>query len=147
MEFQKKHRDEVIADIIKAASGKWNFFAPFARVQNTMKFFNKNTIVLEEMAQQIEIDQKLGADMMKKRVVKLKKKNIIEDGPDAEAFSKWKAQNHTLKEMGVENPTEEDCPTNAVEVGVFRISKGGMEVKKEHFYTEASIPEIQEAYK
>jgi hypothetical protein len=147
VEFQKKHRDEVIADIIKAASGKWNFFAPFAKVKNSTKFFNKNTIILEEMAQQIEIDQKIGADMMKKRVVKMKKKNIQDEGPDAEAFNKWKSQNTTLKEMGAENPIEDDCPDNAVEVEVFRISKGGLDIKKDKFYTEASIPEIHEAFK
>jgi hypothetical protein len=152
IEFQKKHRDEVIADIIKAASGKWNFFAPFAKVQNTGKFFNKNTIVLEEMSEQIEKDQKLGADMMRKKVIKKKKKNIAEDGPDAEAFTKWKAQNTVLKDKGAENPNAEsyadnDCPDNSVQVDVFRVSQGGLKIEKDKFYTEASAPEIHEAFK
>mgnify|MGYP000320021339 CR=1 FL=1 len=149
VEFQKKHRDEVIADIIKAASGKWNFFAPFERVQSTAKFFNKNTIVLEEMTEQIERDQKLGAEMMRKKVIAKKKKNIAEDGPDAEAFNKWKAQNAVLKDKGAESFNKEsyapeETPDNAVCVPVFRISQGGLNIEKSHFFTEAEAPVIGE---
>ncbi len=147
VEFQKKHRDEVITDIIKAASGKWNFFAPFERVHSTAKFFNKNTEILEAMVSQIEEDQKLGAELMRKRVVKKKKKNIIEEGPDAEAFTKWKSKNTVLKDMGAENPNadsyaDDECPDDAVQVDIIRISKGGLKVEKDKFYTEAVAPEI-----
>jgi len=152
IEFQKKHRDEVIADVIKAASGKWNFFAPFEKVEKTVKYFNKNTEVLEAMTTQIEMDQKLGAELMKKRVQKQKRKNIAENGPEAEAFTKWKAQNTVLKDMGAENPNlnsyaDADCPRDAVQVDVFRVSNGGLSLEKDHFFTEASVPEVHEAFK
>lgn len=147
IEFQKKHRDEVITDIIKATSGKWNFFAPFAKVQNTAKFFNKDTIVLEEMAEQVEADQKLGADMMRKKIQVEKRRNIIEEGEDADAFIKWKSQNNVLKDKGVESFNREsyapeDTPDDAICVPVFRISQGGLKVEKSHFFTRAEQPEI-----
>jgi hypothetical protein len=150
IDFQKKHRDEVIADIIKVASGKWNFFAPFERVQSTAKFFNKNTIVLEEMAEQIERDQKLGADMMRKKVSVKKRQNIAEDGPDAEAFNKWKAQNTVLKDKGAESFNKEsyapaDTPDDAICVPVFRISQGGLKMEKDHFFTKAEAPNVSQS--
>lgn len=150
IEYQKKHRDEVIADILKVASGKWNFFAPFEKVHKTAKFFNKNTIVLEEMTTKIEQDQKLAADMMKKKVVNEKKRNIAEQGPDAEAFTKWKAQNTILKDKGAVNPNEEsyapeDTPDDAVCVPVYRMNQSG-KLQKEHFFTKAEVPTIHEAY-
>lgn len=152
IDFMKKHRDEVITDIIKAASGKWNFYAPFEKVKNTVKFFNKDTIILEEIAQQVERDQKIGADLMKKKIMKKKKKNIAEEGPDAEAFTKWKENNTVLKEMGADNPNAEsyaddECPDNAVQVDVWRASHGGLKMEKNKFYSEAEIPTIAEEFK
>lgn len=151
-EFQKKHKDEVITDIIKAHSGKWNFFAPFSKVKDSTKFFNKDTMILEEIAGQIERDAKIGADMMKKKIVVKKQKNIKREGPDAEAFRKWKAQNEVLKEMGAVNPNQEndaidECPKDAVEVGIWKFSEGGLKVEKSKMYTQAEIPTICSEYK
>jgi hypothetical protein len=145
--FQKKHKNEVIADIYKAHSGKWNFVAPFEKVRQSMKYFNENTIVLEEIANQIERDAKIGHELMKNRIRKQKRKNIAEEGPDAEAFAKWKAQNKTLESMGAEHVNQEsyaddECPDDGVQIDVFRISKGGLELKKDKFYSKAVAPVI-----
>ncbi len=144
-EFQKKHRSEVITDIIKAHSGKWNFFAPFEKVRESMKYFNDNTIVLEEITKQIEKDAKLGAELVKNRIKQKKKQNVKEDGPDAEYFAKWKEQNSALKEMGAldvnkDSYAPEDCPDDAVTVDIFKFSKGGLEMEKTHFFTKAVAP-------
>lgn len=147
VEFQKKHRHEVISDIIKAHSGKWNFFAPFAKVRDTMKYFNENTIVLEAIASQIESDAKLGQELMKNRIKSKKKKNIMEDGPDAEIFKKWKNKNADLKNMGAQTINEDsfvddECPDDGIQVDVWKVSKGGLKVKKDKFYTKAQTPDI-----
>jgi exonuclease VII small subunit len=140
IEFQKKHADEVITEVYKAQSGKWNLLAPFEKVRKTMRFFNKNTAVLEEMTKQLEMDQKLGADMVKKRVIKKKRENIKEEGPDAELFTKWKEKNSILKEMGAENPEDDECPADAVQVDVWKVAGGNM--VKDKFYTKSEIPDV-----
>jgi exonuclease VII small subunit len=145
--FIDKHKTEVISTIYKAHSGKWNIFAPYKKVRESMRFFNDKTQVLEEIAKQIERDSKLGADLMKKRIKVKKTKNIKENGPDDPGFLKWKEQNDTLKQMGGESMNEkdyapEDCPDDAITVPVFRMSAGGAKVEKTHFFTQAEAPTI-----
>jgi len=143
--FINKHKDEVISSIIKAHSGKWNIFAPYKKVRESMRFFNKKTAVLEEIAKQIESDAKMGSELMKKRIKIKKKKNIAESGPDNDAFLKWKSQNSKLAELGVDSLKPEDydeCPMDALEVPVFRVTDGGAKIEKDVFYTEAVPPEI-----
>lgn len=142
--FINKHKDEVIAEIFKAHSGKWNFFAPFKKVRESMRYFNKDTAVLEAITKQIEEDQRIGKDMMEKRIKIKKKKNIEEEGKDSEAFLKWKSQNTKLKDMGAVNPKQDEydeCPEDAIECPVIRVSGGGQKVTKTKFYTQAIAPE------
>ena len=143
--FIDKHKNEVIAEIFKAHSGKWNFFSPFKKVRESMRYFNKDTAVLESITKQIEEDQRIGKDMMEKRIKIKKKQNIKEEGKDSDAFLKWKAQNSKLKDMGAVNPKQDDyedeCPDDAIECPVIRVSGGGQKVTKTKFYTQAIAPE------
>ena len=147
--FKKKHSGEVLAEVFTAHSGKWNLFDSFKIVRDSVNFYNDQTIILEEMVKQHERDERLGQDLMKKRVEKAKKKNDIISGPDAESFSKWKAQNSELTSMGALNTNDmasSDCPADAVEVPVWRIAKGGLEITKDRFYSQAEAPSfVQEA--
>lgn len=141
-DFQKKHKGEVISDIIIADSGKWNIFSPFAKVRDTMKYFNENTIVLEEIASQIEQDAKFGSELVKNRIRVEKAKNIENDGPDAETFSKWKETNTILKDMGAvtlnkESFSPEETPEDGIAVDVFRITNGAF--GKSTFYSKADV--------
>lgn len=147
-EYATKHRSEVIADIHKGHSGKWNFHAPFAKVRDSMKFFNENTIVLEEIAKQIESDSKTGAELMKNRIKQQKKKNIEDAGEDAEAFTNWRKTNNVLKDMNaIEIPKEsalpDDTPDDGIAVPVFRIDEHGR-MEKTHFFTKAESPVVPE---
>lgn len=138
--FQKKHKNEVITEIFIADSGKWNLVAPFEKVRESMKYFNDGTIVLEEIAKQIERDSKLGHELVMNRVEKKKRINNITDGEDAESFKKWKEQNSTLKDMGAETLDQElfdECPDDAIEIPIWKIAKGGLEVTKDKMYSKA----------
>lgn len=148
--FMKKHRGEVITDIIKAHTGKWNFHAPFENVRKSMKFFNENTIVLEEIANQIEADTKLGGELMKNRVKQQKKKNIEEEGPDAEFFNEWRKTNTLLKDMNAVTLDDDerairDAPDDAIAVPVYRIGEDGRKMTKDYFYTKAVAPSTSDA--
>lgn len=144
-DFIDKHKDEVISTIFRAHSGKWNIIAPFKKVRESMRFFNKNTRVLEGIMDQIEQDSKTGQELMKKRIKIQKKKNVEKEGPDDPAFKKWMAQNSTLKDMGATHPDDEsddDLPDDALEVPVFRVSGGGTKINRTKFYTKAEAPDV-----
>lgn len=148
--FKKKHSNEVIAEIFTADTGKWCFFDSFKEQRNNTNFYNDNTIVLEEIIKQLESDERLGQDLMKKRVTKAKNKNVITDGPDAPGLKKWREQNSTIQKMGAEyigDMVDDDCPDDAVQVDVWRIGKGGTQLTKDKFYSQAEAPSfVQEAH-
>ena len=143
--FKKQHKNEVIAEVFTVHSGKWNFFDTFKEQRESANFYNDNTIVLEEIVKQLERDEKLGQDMMKKTVAKKKKTNDLLEGPDAESFSRWRKQNSEITKLGASHlggQVSDDCPDDAVQVDVWKIAQGGLQVAKEHFFTQAEAPDF-----
>lgn len=141
--FKRKHQKEVIAEIFTAHSGKWCFFDSFKEQRENVNFYNDQTAILEQMIQQQEKDERLGQDLMKKRIEKAKRKNIIQSGPDAEAFKKWRSQNNELRKLGASHlgdQVDPECPKDGIQVDVWKVSATSMEVTKEKFYTLAEAP-------
>lgn len=141
--FKKQHSNEVIAEIFTAHTGKWNFFDSFKEQRESVNFYNKNTAVLEEMVKQIEKDEKLGKDLMEKRVQKEKRKNVIESGPDAENFRKWREENSDIQKLGAKHiggMADEDAPEDSIQVDVWRVAKGGLEITKDKFFSQSEAP-------
>lgn len=141
--FIKKHSNEVIAEIFPAHSGKWNFFDSFKSQRESVNFYNENTAVLEEMIKQLERDEKLAQDMLKKRVTKAKAKNDMEVGPDAESFKKWRSQNTDLQKLGAKHigdMADDDCPDDAVQVDVWKVNPTTLQMTKEKIFTQAEAP-------
>lgn len=147
--FKKKHRNEVIAEVFTVHCGKWNFFDSFKEQRENVNFYNDNTVILEEMTKQLERDERLGQDLMRKRVQKEKAKNIIEEGPDAEEFKKYREQSTVMKSLGAEHigdVVDDDCPEDAIQVDVWKVAKGGLELTKDKFYSQSEAPTfVQEA--
>lgn len=148
--FKKQHANEVITEVFTAESGKWNFFDSFKIQRDSVNFYNKDTIILEEMVKQIERDERLGQDLMAKRVEKEKAKNVIEAGPDAENFKKWVEENSDLTKLGAKyigDMADEETPENAIEVPVWRVARGGLELTKDKFFSQAEAPTfVREAH-
>jgi hypothetical protein len=143
--FKKQHAEEVITEVFTAESGKWNFFDNFKAQRESVNFYNKNTVIIEEMIKQIERDERLGQDLMQKRIEKEKKKNIIEAGPDAENFERWRKENPGISKMGAQHigdMADPDMPENSVQVDVWRVAKGGIELTKEKFFSSAEAPKF-----
>ena len=95
------------------------------------------------MVKQIEKDERLGKDLMEKRVQKEKRKNIIESGPDAENFRKWREENSDIQKLGAKHiggMADEDAPEDSVQVDVWRVAKGGLEITKDKFFSQAEAP-------
>lgn len=142
--FVKKHRNEVIAEVFTIPTNKWVFFDSFKEQRENVKYYNDGTIILEEIIAQQERDERLGADLMKKRVSKERKKNIINTGKPDPNFAKWKDQNSTLKQMGAvtSNNDEAECDDNddTIEVGVWRLGEDGQSLEHSKFHTLAEAP-------
>ena len=140
--FKKKHAKEVIASVFTVHSGKWNFFDSFKKQRENVNFYTEDTIVLEEMIKQLERDEKLGRDLMKKRKTIAKKKNVIEDGPHAESFESWKKNNPHLQKLSMvgDKCDDEISGEDAIQVDVWHLAKGGVELTKSKFYTQAEAP-------
>jgi hypothetical protein len=148
-EFIKTHRNQAVAEMIPACSGQWNFFAPYEKVRDTTVFLNDKTIVLEEILAQNKRDQKMGAELMEKTIKVKKRRNIEEEGKEAEGFKEWRKQNNTLKTMGaVEvDPYEDDCPPDALEINVFKVNAKEGTMSQGKIYTEAEAPTFMEEQK
>lgn len=138
--YVKRHRNLAITSMITARSGMWNFYAPYEKVRDSTVFFNDKTVVLEEIMNQIKRDEQLGEDLMKNKIRRKKKENIKKEGNEAKGFQEWKKQNSILKDLGaITVNQDDDCPSDALEVQVFRTDKDGT-FKRDVFYTQAEAP-------
>lgn len=147
--FVQKHKNEVIADILTLTNGKWNLCGSFKKNRERINFYNEKTAVIEEIFKQIEQDKKLGADLMRKRVIRKKKQNIADYGKEPEEFKTYRKENPSgFENFGAEDMSKhkenftvsKDCPYDAVQVDVFDFSQGGATVSKSEFFTEAEEP-------
>jgi hypothetical protein len=141
--FIDKYKDEVIATVYKATTGKWNPMPKYDPTGENVRFFTDKTYILEEMLKEIKRGEQFAEDVRRKTIKKRKKKNIEEAGPDDPAFIQWKKNNPTFKELGLEELEEsDDEPENAIMIEEIKISDGGTKLEKSHFWTEAEAPKI-----
>jgi hypothetical protein len=106
-------------------------------------------MVLEEILAQNKRDQKLGADLMEKTIKVKKRRNMRDEGNEAESFKEWRKHNSTLRSMGaVEiDPEEDDCPPDALEIGVYRLDAKEGQLTHKKIYTKAEAPTFMEEQK
>lgn len=177
MEWKDKYQDDFNTQIRVVPEGAWALTGPWADNRDKQEYLNEHTQFLADVMDRLEQDEKLGQDMMKKRVEKKKKQNIKEAGPDPKSLGnyikstgkkmeslgakrvpiskedeaamaeKHRAMNGTKESSFVQfvdpenNDDDDDCPDDAVEVGVTEISAGGKVVTQSKFYTESDRPD------
>lgn len=141
-EYVKRYRNQVIAEVVTARSGMWNFFAPYEKVRDTTVFLNDKTIILEEILAETKRSSMLGQDLVSNEMKIKKRQNIREEGAEAEGFKEWRNQHPTFKNMGALqiDPYEDDCPPDAIEIPVYRLNakEGTLETSK--IFTKAEAP-------
>lgn len=88
-EWRLREQDRVPCDILEGnlADG-WCLLGPFKENRGRTDFYNKNTETLKLALEQIEADQKMGRELMEKRIEDQKRKNIRKAGPDAPGLRK-----------------------------------------------------------
>jgi hypothetical protein len=87
--FVKKHKNEVITDILTLTNNSWNVIGPYQQNRERINFYNDNTAILESIFKQQEEDAKLGAELMKSRVKKKKVRNTRYMGKDDPKFKDY----------------------------------------------------------
>ncbi len=156
--YRTTHSAEFKCDVMGVQSAHINLLGPFKENRDRVSFYNKNTTILEKMMDQLEVDQKLGRDLMEKKVKTKKKKNIETEGPDhpgLKAYSKLMNQAAELGAKKVLTREEQDAmneakiqadkikedyevPDEAIRMDVFvPVERDGETVlEKRHFFTQ-----------
>ncbi len=112
--FISKHQKEVIADIVSIPGGKWALMGPFKENRNRVSFLNDNTKIIEDIFKQSEVDAKLGAELMKKRVLLKKKANEKREGAIHPNFLRYTKDN-VPSVQGLGATVVSDDPTDKTE--------------------------------
>jgi len=80
--FQKLHQDQFIHDVYTVKTNSWVFLANWSQNKEKVDFYNKNTEMLEQILQQVEKDQRVGNEILKKRMTTTKRANVRKYGPN-----------------------------------------------------------------
>ena len=148
---RQKWEKRLISSVITIENGGWSLLGPFKKNRERIDFYNKNTEILKQIANQIEADHKIGEEFMKKRIKQKKKRDIIQHGLDDKGLNEYINATNVLETLGAKRVLSEDekrqyfearkivdnaeTPDNALEIDVFYTDEKGMQRKK--FYTEA----------
>ena len=148
-QFKKKHANKFNWSVLTLKTGQWNIIGPYEKNKDKVQMYGENSYILEEILKQKEMDSKLGIDLMKKRVIKKKKQNIKEYGPDQKGLSEYKTlfgKSSTYdiekEEKKEENYNNTNDPEDSIEVEVYNFKNGGLNLKKSKFYTKSEIPDF-----
>jgi len=102
--YKKMHSRELRSELYSVKHGGWTLIGPWEQNRKRIDFYNHNTQVLQRIMERHEEDQPLGAELMKKRVVKVKAKNIAEDGPDHPGLATYRSTMGTAAGEAVIDP-------------------------------------------
>jgi hypothetical protein len=119
-EYKKKLANEFTVDVFTAQFGKWNMLESSAGRRENVRYYNKKNQIFEEIIDQTKRDTKLGTELLGQTISRAKKKNIAEEGPDAEGLRRWKEENTQLKQLGAEfSKLDPDLPEDAVQTEIW----------------------------
>lgn len=101
--FKDKYQDDFSSQVMVVQNGAWNMTGPWAENRDKMEYLNENTQFLGNVMKRLEADEKLGADMMQKRVAKKKKRNVEREGPDPKSLKAYtKTTGQKMESLGAE---------------------------------------------
>lgn len=167
-DYVEKNKTKVVTNIYTLTNNKWNLLGSFKENRQRMDFYNKNTVILENILKQQEEDAKVGKELLKKRVKKVKTKNVKTYGKDDPNFQIYKQQNldgvyDTTITKIVENEDEsltveremevsehgamvdsDGVPEDALEIKVTTVNAKTGNVGTSRIFTKAEAPVVPE---
>lgn len=154
-EFVAQHDGEFKQEPLIIENNGITLLGPFKENKKQINYYNKNTQILRDMTEQVEMDQKLGKDLVDKRVKDKKKKNIEENGPDGAGLAQYREAMSNIERLGgkkglTQQEQEEymssirvkedmEVPDDAIQTDVFYTDETG-EMKKTKLYTQSEAP-------
>lgn len=155
-----RRQGELRSDTITVQSGPITLLGPFKQNRDRVDFYNKNTEVLRQMMDQLELDEKLGKDLMEKQIKKKKLQDIIKSGVDSPELNEYKKHMGILERYGgatsltreeqiayleakqkakeIEDRYDEVIPDGAIKMDVFVPDETGF--TKKTIYTQEEAP-------
>jgi hypothetical protein len=125
--YVEKNKSKIVTNMYTLTNNKWNLLGSFKENRQRMDFYNKNTVILENILKQKEEDAKVGSELLKKRVKKVKTKNIKTFGKDDPKFDIYKKQNlDGVYDTTITKIIENDDDTITVESSVEISDTGAM---------------------
>lgn len=128
---------------------------PFKQNRDKINYLSKNTQLLREMVEQKELDDKLGADIIKKKMESKKKEEIARLGPDAPELKDYRDAMSTIETLGakkgmtqkeqeayaaaIAKKEDMEVPDGAIQTDVFFTDEEG-KMRKKKLYTQAEAP-------
>jgi hypothetical protein len=102
-DYINTHRDKCNASLYNITGGSWTWIASVKGNRDKLSYYNKQTTILQEIINTKTKEEKLGQELMKKRIRKKKLRNIKEQGPDHPGLSNYAASiGRDLTDMGAE---------------------------------------------
>lgn len=149
--FKRKHQKSVIASIINIDQNRWALLGPYQQNRARIDFYNEHTEALKQMIDKRAQDEPVATDIMKKKIKIKKKKNREDAGDDDEIVKQYFKDNKPdIAFMGGEHVTDfvtegektvdDVCPDDAVEVNMFNVSNGGMDMSVHKIYNPVEEP-------
>jgi hypothetical protein len=154
-EFVAQHDGEFKQEPLIIENNGITLLGPFKENKAKINYYNKNTQILKDMTEQVESDQKLGKDIIEKRVKDKKKRNIEENGADAEGLTSYRETMSNIERLGgkkglTQKEQEEyeelirakedyEVPDGAIQTDVFYTDDEG-KMSKRKIYTQSETP-------
>lgn len=157
-QHRKQHEAQFRAEVLTLENTGVSLIGPFKENRSRVEFYNKHVEIMKRMMEQMEMDHKLGKDLMEKTVKKKKRENIARDGPDAPGLKDYSKAMNTMAELGAKKvltreeqdklnearAIKEDIevPEGAIQIDMFmpREVDGEMKLERKKFYTQAEAP-------
>jgi hypothetical protein len=161
-EFRLKNEEVIKHDVLTIENHGITMLGPFNENRERAEFYNKNTVLLKGMMEQLERDQRLGKDLIEKRVKREKGKDIAKHGPDAPGLANYINAINTTKDLGAKKgltPEEQEkladamrekeqyeVPDDAIQMDTFYVAEGenGPEMRRSIAYTRAEALKKEE---
>jgi hypothetical protein len=99
--FVETYDSMIATDVFKVKSNEWALLGPFRRNQARMKYFGKESHLINRMFEKHVSEKALVKDIMKKRVEREYKKNLEEAGPqDVKKLEEYQKVMSTIQQYG-----------------------------------------------
>lgn len=94
--YENMHKDNLQFGMSAIQYGNWNLIGSFDQNKERVSFLNKNTEILQRMYEKHKEDERIGHELLKRRIKERKKENIKATGPNAEGLAEYVKEMETM---------------------------------------------------